>query len=102
MPMKNFKLRKEKMLRIEIIANHSVEENVLEALKEHGVAKYYTLYPNVSGVGSSGPRMGDAVWPEQNFALVVWCEKEEAKGIVAAAEDVKKKFPDEGVKVFGI
>ena len=90
------------MQRIEIIANHSVEENVLEALKEHGVGKYYTLYPNVTGVGSCGPRMGDAVWPEQNFALVIWCEEEEAQSIAHAVEDVKEKYPDEGVKIFGI
>ena len=90
------------MLRIEVIANHSVEENILDSLKEHGVAKYYTLIPNVTGVGASGPRMGDAIWPEQNFAMVVWCEKAEAKGIVNAVEEVKKKFPDEGIMVFGI
>ena len=90
------------MLRVEVIANHSVEENILEALKEHGVGKYYTLYPNVLGIGTCGPRMGDAVWPELNFAIVIWCEQEEAAGIVAAIEDVKKKFPDEGVKVFGV
>ena len=90
------------MLRVEVVANHSVEENILDALKEHGVGKYYTIYPNVLGVGNCGPRMGDAIWPELNFALVIWCEKEEAEGIAAAIEDVKKKFPDEGVKVFGI
>ena len=90
------------MRRIEIIANHSVEENVLESLKEHGVGKYYTLYPNVTGVGSCGPRMGDAVWPELNLALVIWCEEEEARGIALAIEDVKKKYPDEGIKIFGV
>ncbi|MDR0598824.1 MAG: hypothetical protein LBG84_01900 [Treponema sp.] len=90
------------MLRVEIVANHSVEENVLEALKDHQAGKFYTLYPNVMGVGTSGPRMGDAVWPEENFALVVWCEEEEARAIVRAVEDVKKRFPDEGIKVFGV
>ena len=90
------------MLRIEIIANHSVEENILDALKEHGVGKHFTLIPNVTGAGTSGPRMGDAVWPEQNFSLIVWCEKEEAKGIVNAVKEVKEKYPGEGIKVFGI
>ena len=90
------------MLRVEIIANHSVEENVLEALKEHGVGKYYTCYPNVTGIGSSGPRMGDAVWPEENFALVIWCEEDEARGIVKSMAEVKEKFPGEGIKVFGV
>jgi hypothetical protein len=90
------------MLRIEVIANHSVEENVLEAFKDQGVGKYYTLYPNVTGVGSSGPRMGDAIWPEENFALVVWCEEEEAQGIGRAVAAVKEKYPGEGIKIFGL
>ena len=90
------------MIRLEIIANHSVEENILEALLRDGVGKYYTKMPNIYGVGSSGPRMGDAVWPEENFALVIWCEKDEALGIKEAVESVKVKFPEEGIKLFGI
>ena len=90
------------MMRIEIVANHSVEENILESLKDKGVGKYYTKYSNIYGVGSSGPRMGDAIWPEENFAMVIWCEEEEARGIEQAVADVKKHFPDEGIKVFGL
>jgi hypothetical protein len=90
------------MLRIEVVANHSVEENILEALKDEGAGKFYTMYPNVMGVGSSGPRMGDAIWPEENFALVVWCEETEARAIERAVAKVKEKFPDEGIKIFGL
>ena len=88
------------MIRVEIIANRSVEENILEALAKEGVAKFYTKIPNVLGVGDCGPRMGDAVWPEENFALIVWCEKEEAEGIERAIKNVKEKFPGEGIKLF--
>ena len=90
------------MLRIEIIANHSVEENILEALKKEGAGKFYTKYPGIFGVGSAGPRMGDAVWPEENFALVIWCEEEEARAIQQAVARVKVKFPGEEIKVFGL
>jgi len=90
------------MIRLEIIANQSVEENILEALAKEEVGKYYTKIPNILGVGSSGPRMSDAVWPEENFALVIWCEKEEASGIQRAINSVKEKFHDEGIKLFGI
>jgi hypothetical protein len=90
------------MIRLEIIANHSVEENILEALKKEGAGKYYTKYPEIFGVGSSGPRMGDAVWPEENFALVIWCEENEARAIQRAVQGVKKVFPDEGIKLFGL
>jgi hypothetical protein len=90
------------MIRIEIIANHSVEENILEALAKENVGKYYTKYPNVFGVGSAGPRMGDAIWPEENFALVIWCEEDEARTIGRAVALVKERFPGEGIKVFGL
>jgi nitrogen regulatory protein PII len=90
------------MIRVEIIANRSVEENILEALAKEGVAKYYTKIPNVLGTGACGPRMGDAVWPEENFALIIWCEKDEAEGISDAITKVKEKFPGEGIKLFGI
>jgi hypothetical protein len=90
------------MFRIEIIANKSVEENLLEALKSENAGNFYTKFPNVLGVGSSGPRMADAIWPEENFALVVWCEEEEARGIARAVAKVKQQFPDEGIKIFGL
>ena len=90
------------MIRLEIIANHSVEENILESLAKAGVGKYYTKYPTIFGVGSTGPRMGDPIWPEENFALVIWCEEEEARKIKRIVEGVKERFPDEGIKVFGL
>ncbi|MCL2318784.1 MAG: hypothetical protein FWC45_01770 [Treponema sp.] len=90
------------MIRVEIVANHSVEENIHEALVFEGVGKYYTKYPHIIGVGSSGPRMGDSVWPEENFAIVIWCELEEARKIEQAVAGVKQQFPGEGIKVFGV
>jgi len=90
------------MIRLEIIANHSVEENILEAFKKEGIGKYYTKYPSIFGVGTSGPRMGDAIWPEENFAMIIWCEKDEAQKIRRVVKEVKKHYPDEGIKMFGI
>ncbi|MDR2446135.1 MAG: hypothetical protein LBD58_02405 [Treponema sp.] len=88
------------MIRIEIIANHSVEENILEAFQHEKAAAHYTRFPGVFGIGASGPRMGDAVWPEENFVIVVWCEEAEAERIERAVASVKKYFPDEGIKLF--
>ena len=90
------------MIRLEIFANRSVEENIFEAFKYEDVGKNYTKYPVVHGAGRSGPRMGDPVWPEENFALIIWCEEEEARGIERAIIEVKKQYPDEGIKLFGI
>jgi hypothetical protein len=90
------------MIRIEIVANHSVEENILEALAKEQVGKFYTKFPSILGVGSAGPRMGDAIWPEENFALVIWCEEEEARVIQQTIAKVKEQFSGEGIKLFGL
>lgn len=89
------------MIRLEIIANRSVEENIFEALEKHGTGQFYTKIPVVLGVGKCGPRMGDAVWPEENFMLIIWCKKEkEAEKICEAVAEVQAQFPEEGVRVF--
>jgi nitrogen regulatory protein PII len=90
------------MKRVEIIANCSVEDNIQEALNEKGLAKFYTKIPVVHGVGSKGPRMGDAVWPEENFVMVVWCDDDEASKIKSALEPIKEHYPNEGIKVFSL
>jgi hypothetical protein len=46
--------------------------------------------------------MGDAIWPEENVAFIIWCETDEAEGIKHAVETVKAKFPGEGIKLFGM
>jgi hypothetical protein len=90
------------IIRVEIIANHSVEENIFEALAKEQLGKHYTKFPSILGAGSSGLRMGDAIWPEENFALVIWCELEEALRIKHAVAKVKEQFPDEGIKFFSL
>ncbi|GMO40330.1 MAG: hypothetical protein Ta2B_20220 [Termitinemataceae bacterium] len=89
-------------MRIEIIANHSVEENIFDEFAVEGVAKYYTKLNSAHGVGKCGPRQGDAIWPEENFVLVIWCEEQEALGIERALKRVKGRFPGEGIKLFGL
>lgn len=88
------------MKRVEIIANRSVEEDLMEAFAAADVARHYTKIPVVHGVGDKGPRMGDAVWPEENFVMIVYCDDAEAHRIKDLCASVKKRFPDEGVKVF--
>jgi nitrogen regulatory protein PII len=90
------------MIRVEIIANRSVEENILEALAKEEAGKHYTMIPSIFGVGACGPRMGTSVWPEENFSIVIWCEEDEARRIQTAIKKVKEKFPGEGIKLFGI
>jgi len=88
------------MKRVEIIANHSIEEDMFELFKKNNIVNHFTKIPNVMGKGSSGPRQGDHIWPEENFILIVYCSQEEADEITRVIRDLKKFFPDEGIKIF--
>jgi hypothetical protein len=87
-------------MRMEIIANHSVEEDIFEAMERRGVGGFYTKIPSVQGVGTSNPRLGDPIWPEENFLLIIYCG--EAEQIAQAVAEVKSRFQDEGIKLFAV
>ncbi len=88
------------MKRVEIVANHSVQEDLMDALAEAGVARSYTLIPAVQGAGRQGMRTGEAAWPEENFVLFTYCGEEEARAIADVVARIKKAFPEEGIKYF--
>jgi hypothetical protein len=90
------------MQRLEIIANRSVEDDLYDVLRRRGLSPFYTKHPEVHGVGDSGPRMGDHVWPEENFVLVIYCDEEKARKLKEAVDELKELFPEEGIKMFAV
>lgn len=90
------------MRRLEIISNQSIESDLFETFTRFKVARHYTKIPGAHGVGNSDPKMGDHIWPEENVVLIIYCKKEEALLIEKAVEDVKKRFPNEGLKIFSM
>ena len=88
------------MKKLEIIANHSIEEDLFELLKNRNVGKRYTKVPVVHGAGDSEPKQGDHIWPEENFLLVIYCEEAEAEAVRDALRELKSYFPQEGIKLF--
>ncbi len=90
------------MLRFEIIANNAVEEDIMEALKENRADRFYTRLNSVHGTGYSDPKMGDPVWPEENFILIIYCSEEEGNSVKSAVGQVRESFPDEGIRCFCI
>jgi len=88
------------MKRMELIANRSVESEIIEALEETLADFFYTLLPQICGRGKTRYRMGTATWPETNFLLVSYMEDADAEKAQAAVRGVKEQFPREGIKVF--
>ncbi len=88
------------MKRIEIIANRSIQDDMFDAFKKADIVKHYTLIPIVLGVGNSGPRMGDHIWPEENFSLTIYCDETESEQIKLVISELKAFFTSEGIKLF--
>ena len=87
------------MKRIEIICNNSVFEDVQELLLELRV-KAHTKIENVHGVGTEGQKWGDAVWPQENFIMTIYCGSDSVSEIVDGFRALKTRFPTEGLKLF--
>jgi DNA replication initiation complex subunit (GINS family) len=88
------------MKRLELIANRSVEKEIIEALEEKITDFYYTLLPQISGRGKTKYRMGTATWPEMNFLLISYIDDANAVAAKAVVQEVKERFPREGIKLF--
>jgi hypothetical protein len=88
------------MKRMEIIANKSIEEDLFDIFRKKDIVHHYTKIPVVYGVGNKGPRMGDHIWPEENFILIIYCDEGEAEKIHEAVAELKSFFKKEGIKLF--
>ncbi len=90
------------MKRVEIVANRSVQEDVVAAL-ETGIPKLcYTLIPVAHGRGPEDWKLGTVIWPEENFVLFTYQEEINAAEVVRIVRDLKKQFPSEGIKVWTV
>lgn len=86
--------------RVEVIANHSVEQDIMDVLELKGMASHFTKIPSVHGRGDADPKRGDHIWPEENFILIVYCNDNQATIIEKAMEEVRESFPNEGICCF--
>jgi hypothetical protein len=87
------------MIRTEIYANRSVEEDIVESLSRLLPDLSYTIVEEVKGKGSAGIRHGTAIWPELNVLYIIYSEENDAAGIRQAVQEVKSAFPKEGIKL---
>lgn len=88
------------LYRAEIISNQSVQEDITERLEEAIPSIEYTVIPEIHGRGLRSKKLGDTVWPEMNFVLFSYVEKEDAHKVKAVVEAVKERFPNEGISLF--
>lgn len=77
-----------------------IDAEVMDILQKCGVESY-TKWPNVQGKGkSSGPHLGDHIWPRLNNALAVGVADDKVGSILTAVRELRAKLGSEGVKAF--
>lgn len=92
--------KKNKLKRVEVIFSAALDEDFVEGFKKNKIGSHFTKISGVTGAGFSNPKLGDAVWPQLNEMLIVYCPKDEAQKIVELAEKIRDKYPMEGIACF--
>ncbi len=90
----------DKLKRVEIIFSAAIEEDILEGFEKKKIGSHYSKISAVTGAGFSNPKLGDAVWPQLNQMIIVYCKKNEAEEIVSLVKELRKKYPVEGIACF--
>ena len=93
-------MKKATLRRVEIIYSQALIEDILGAISKVAGAEHYSIVPGVRGKGYSTPKMGDAVWPEINELMIIYCDDKAVPEIEEAIGKVQKRYPGEGVAFF--
>lgn len=88
------------MRRVEIMAAQALQEDMLEALEEAGIPSSYTILPVAYGRGRTDPKLGDSVWPEENFVLIIYCDARYVPAVESAVQKVQQRYDHEGIGLF--
>ncbi len=90
----------EELYRCEIVANNSVEDDIVEILETVCPGILYTIIPTVHGRGKNDRKLSTATWPETNFILFAYVTRDMIAGVKKAVRAVKETFHGEGIKLF--
>lgn len=87
------------MRRVEIVGNHSVEQDLIDQLDRKLPGLSWTKVASVQGKGNTGYKLGDGVWPEENFLFFSICGEEEEAVLRQIVQDIQLQHPTEGIFV---
>ena len=88
--------------RCEIIANQSVEDDIIELLEASIPDFEYTIDENLYGRGKHSRKLGNSVWPEMNFVITAYISDEYVATVKKCIGCIKERFPREGINLFVI
>jgi len=84
-----------------VIYDRAVDEEVREALTACCV-EHFTRWHDVSGVGSTGPHLGDHTWPALNNVMMAVVEEEKKEQIFQRIQELQERFPFVGLRALAV
>jgi nitrogen regulatory protein PII len=85
-----------------IVYGNAIDPDVSEALEELGLTSY-TKWREVFGKGAtSGPHLGDHVWPGVNSMLMIVLDDDQLAPLMEAFRPLKERFAHEGLKLYSL
>lgn len=93
-------MNKDNLVRVEIIFSQAVEEDFFEIFRHEKIGYHYSKIDNVTGSGFSNPKLGDAIWPQLNEMMIIYCQKDEAEKIIEVVKNLREHYPAEGIACF--
>ncbi len=83
-----------------IMYNIAINDEVMQVLKDVGIEEY-TRWERATGCGkTSGPHLGNHIWPAVNSVLAVASEDEKKDRLIEQIKELRKKLGKEGIKAF--
>jgi len=88
------------MKMIFIMYNIAINDEVMQILKDVGI-EGYTRWERATGRGkTSGPHLGNHIWPVVNSVLAVAAEDNKKARLIERIKELRKKLGKEGIKAF--
>ena len=88
------------LVRVELIFSQAVEEDFFDSFRKEKIVFNYTKIDNVTGSGYSNPKLGDAIWPQLNEMMIIYCSKDEAEKVIEVVNKLREHYPAEGIACF--
>jgi hypothetical protein len=90
----------EKKIRLEVITSQAIEDDFLLKM-EQAIPEYkYTMLSGVYGRGYSVPKLGNAIWPQENTQFIVYCSESDAEIILGIVKEIRAEYTGEGIACY--
>ena len=80
-----------------IFYDRAIDEEVLDVLTSCCVENF-TRWRDVSGVGTTGPHLGDHIWPALNNVMMTVVEDSRKAEILERVQELQEDFPFTGLR----